>query len=106
MCFYNRLNYACGHVKWASFEHRCNYEHRTGGQCTIRLLNMTETRATNCRLCEKIETKSRTLSAELDQLERWEREGGSEVHMKRSQALVCQLKDEIDKLERESNYRR
>ncbi|KAJ6160141.1 hypothetical protein N7519_003509 [Penicillium mononematosum] len=53
---------------------------------------MTENEKTNCRLCEKIETKYRRRSAEVDRLDRWKREGATLVaSMDRSHKLIMDL---------------
>ncbi|GKZ65057.1 hypothetical protein AnigIFM50267_007220 [Aspergillus niger] len=73
----------------------------------MRLVNMTEFETTLCRLCEKIETKYRRRSAELERLNRWKREGSTLVaSMDRSQKLVMELEKEIRQLQRERDDRR
>ncbi|KAL3259831.1 hypothetical protein ACMYSQ_004267 [Aspergillus niger] len=68
---------------------------------------MTEFETTLCRLCEKIETKYRRRSAELERLNRWKREGSTLVaSMDRSQKLVMELEKEIRQLQRERDDRR
>ncbi|OQD86463.1 hypothetical protein PENSOL_c087G03946 [Penicillium solitum] len=107
MCFYNQKRFACGDWSWTSFAHRCNYEYRTGETCGMRLVNMTENEKTNCRLCEKIETKYRRHSAEVDRLDRWKREGATLVaSMDRSHKLIMELEKEIRSLQRERDDRR
>ncbi|KAE8368654.1 hypothetical protein BDV27DRAFT_153850 [Aspergillus caelatus] len=107
MCFYNQKRYACGDWSWTNFAHRCNYEYRTGETCGMRLVNMTEFETTQCRLCEKIETKYRRRSAEMERLNRWKREGSTLVaSMDRSQKLITELEKEIRQLQRERDDRR
>lgn len=73
----------------------------------MRLVNTTEFESTQCRLCEKIETKFRRRSAELERLNRWTREGGTLVaSIDRSQKLVMELDKEIRQLQREREDRR
>ena len=79
MCFYNQRKFTCGDWAWANFAHQCNYEYRTGETCGMKLVNLTEYQSTQCRLCEKIETKFRRRSAELDRVQRWKREGNNLV---------------------------
>jgi hypothetical protein len=68
---------------------------------------MTENDSSKCRLCEKIETKYRRRSAEVERLERWKREGGTLVaSMDRSQRLIMELDREICLLKREREDRR
>ncbi|KAJ5129491.1 uncharacterized protein N7515_005530 [Penicillium bovifimosum] len=107
MCFYNQKRFACGDWSWTSFAHRCNYEYRTGETCGMRLVNATENDKNNCRLCEKIETKYRRRSAELERLARWKREGATLVaSMDRSERLILDLEKEIRALQRERDDRR
>ncbi|PYH93041.1 hypothetical protein BO71DRAFT_442022 [Aspergillus ellipticus CBS 707.79] len=107
MCFYNQKRFSCGDWSWTNFANRCNYEYRTGETCGMRLVNVTEHETTQCRLCEKIETKYRRRSAEMERLNRWKREGGTLVaSMDRSQKLIMELDKEIRQLQRERDDRR
>lgn len=73
----------------------------------MKLVNLTENDASKCRLCEKIETKYRRRSAEVDRLERWKREGATLVaSMDRSQTLIKELDKEIYILQREREDKR
>lgn len=73
----------------------------------MRLVNLTEYEKTKCRLCDKIETKYRRRSAEVERLDRWKREGGTLVaSMDRSQKLIMDLEKEICQLQREREDRR
>lgn len=73
----------------------------------MKLVNMTEDDSNKCRLCEKIETKFRRRSAEIDRLERWKREGATLVaSMDRSRKLIMDLDKEIFMLQREREDRR
>ncbi|OKP13205.1 hypothetical protein PENSUB_1305 [Penicillium subrubescens] len=68
---------------------------------------MTENDNNKCRLCEKIETKFRRRSAEIDRLERWKREGATLVaSIDRSHKLIMELDKEICALQREREDRR
>ncbi|EPS33822.1 hypothetical protein PDE_08784 [Penicillium oxalicum 114-2] len=107
MCFYNQKRFSCGDWSWTSFAHRCNYEYRTGETCGMKLVNVTENDASKCRLCEKIETKLRRRSAEIDRLERWKKEGSNLVaSIDRSRKLIMELDKEILGLQREREDRR
>lgn len=102
MCFYNQRRYVCGDWTWTSFANRCNYEYRTGETCGIKLVNMTEDTPTQCRLCEKIETKYRRRGAEMDRLRRWKNEGSTLVaSIEKSQETVNLLDREIMSLQKE-----
>ncbi|KAJ5226108.1 hypothetical protein N7468_007333 [Penicillium chermesinum] len=107
MCFYNQKRFACGDFAWTNFAHRCNYEYRTGETCGIRLVNSTDVDANKCRICEKIETKYRRRSAEVERLDRWKREGSTLVaSMDRSRKMIWELDQEIVQLQREREDRR
>lgn len=106
MCFYNQKRFSCGDWRWSSFAHQCNYENRTGETCGMKLVNMTEIENSKCRLCEKIETKFRRRSAEIDRLERWKRVGATLVaSIDRSHNLITKLDKEICLLQREREGR-
>ncbi|KAJ5785250.1 hypothetical protein N7504_002852 [Penicillium tannophilum] len=107
MCFYNQKRFSCGDWSWTSFAHRCNYEYRTGETCGMKLVNLTENEPTKCRICEKIETKFRRRSAEVDRLERWKREGATLIaSMDRSKTLIKELDKEICSLQMERDDKR
>ncbi|PKY03046.1 hypothetical protein P168DRAFT_319593 [Aspergillus campestris IBT 28561] len=107
MCFYNQKRFACGDWSWTNFAHRCHYEYRTGETCGMKLVNVTDYENTQCRLCEKIETKFRRRDAEVERLNRWRREGGTLVaSMDRSQRLIMELDREIGKLQIEREDKR
>lgn len=73
----------------------------------MRLVNSTEFEAAQCRLCEKIETKFRRRSQEVERLDRWKREGGMLIaSMTRSQRLVHDLDKEIRQLQIERESKR
>lgn len=73
----------------------------------MKLVNVTENDASKCRLCEKIETKLRRRSAEIDRLERWKKEGSNLVaSIDRSRKLIMELDKEILGLQREREDRR
>ena len=102
MCFYNQKRFTCGDWSWTSFANQCNYEYRTGETCGMKLVNLTEYAAMQCRLCEKIETKHRRRSAELERVHRWKREGNTLVaSIEKSQDTIKTLDKEIVKLQKE-----
>lgn len=73
----------------------------------MKLVHMTEHDRNKCRLCEKIETKYRRRSAEIDRIERWKREGATLIaSIDRSQKLIMELDKEIFFLQREREDRR
>ncbi|KAE8151395.1 hypothetical protein BDV25DRAFT_95098 [Aspergillus avenaceus] len=107
MCFYNQRRFACGDWSWTSFAHRCNYEYRTGETCGMKLVNVTENESSLCRLCEKIETKFRRRSAEMDRLNRWKRDGSQlPASIAKTQHAIMELDQEIRQLQRERDDRR
>ncbi|KAF9890209.1 hypothetical protein FE257_006121 [Aspergillus nanangensis] len=107
MCFYNQKKFACGDWSWTNFSHRCVLEYRTGETCGIMLVHMTELDTTQCRLCEKLETKSRRRSAEIERVIRWKQQGATFMaSMDKSQTLIRELNNEIGELERERDIAR
>lgn len=73
----------------------------------MKLVNLTENEPTKCRICEKIETKFRRRSAEVDRLERWKREGATLIaSMDRSKTLIKELDKEICSLQMERDDKR
>ena len=107
MYFYNQKRFSCEDWGWSSFAHPCNYEYRTSETCGMKLVNMVEKENSKCRLCEKIETKFRWRSAEIDRLEQWNQEGAALVaSIDRSYNLIVQLDKEICLLQREREDRR
>ncbi|KAJ5495908.1 hypothetical protein N7539_001024 [Penicillium diatomitis] len=73
----------------------------------MKLVNLTENANSKCRLCEKIETKLRRRSAEIDRLERWKREGSNLVaSIDHCHKLIMELDKEIMGLQREREDRR
>ncbi|KAJ5448631.1 hypothetical protein N7445_003452 [Penicillium cf. griseofulvum] len=68
---------------------------------------MIESKPTLCRLCEKIDTKYRRRSAEMDRLNRWKVEGAACVATTdHSRKVIIELDKEISLLERERDDRR
>lgn len=59
-----------------------------------------------CRICDKIETKQRRRSAELDRISRWRREGSKfRASIERSEDIVDQLEHELADLVSERRAR-
>ncbi|KAL4908754.1 hypothetical protein BDW74DRAFT_173983 [Aspergillus multicolor] len=106
MCFYNQKRFSCGDFSWTNFITQCNYEYRTGETCGMKLVYATEQEKARCRLCEKIQTKTRRRDAETERLKRWEREGGTLVaSMEKSRKLIQDLSTEIKGLQEERRVR-
>lgn len=74
MCFYDQHRFACGDWKWGHFRQHCAKEYRIGETCGMKLIMQTIPTSTKCKLCEKIETKMRRRTAEVERVKRWERE--------------------------------
>ncbi|KAK2784269.1 hypothetical protein FQN52_009074 [Onygenales sp. PD_12] len=102
MCFYNQKKFSCGDWAWGTFAARCNHEYRMGETCGMKLVHNTENIQTQCKLCEKIETKCRRRNTELERIARWRREGGlMKASMEKSSLQVKELEQEIRQLEYE-----
>jgi hypothetical protein len=75
MCFFDQHRFACGDWKWGHFRQHCAKEYRIGETCGMKLIMQTVPVGTKCKLCEKIDTKQRRRAAEVDRINRWQREG-------------------------------
>ncbi|TKA79536.1 hypothetical protein B0A49_00381 [Cryomyces minteri] len=75
MCFYDQHRFACGDWKWGTFRDHCNREYRRGETCGMKLIYVTIPSGQKCKLCEKIDTKQRRRAAEVERINRWQREG-------------------------------
>lgn len=73
-----------------------------GETCGMKLVHSTENIQTQCKLCEKIDTKCRRRNTEVERLARWQREGGTlKASMEKSSAEIRALEEEIRQLEYE-----
>lgn len=73
----------------------------------MKLVNRAEPQKAPCRICEKIETKKRRISAEVERLSRWERDGGTLVaSMDRSRKLIGELNQDLNWLNKEREKRK
>lgn len=99
MCFFDQHRFQCGDWKWGHFRQHCNREYRTGETCGMKLIMQTVPVATKCKLCEKIDTKQRRRTAEVDRILRWKKEGGKfAASIDRSADMVRSLEKEINDL--------
>lgn len=65
----------------------------------MKLIMQTVPVATKCKLCEKIDTKQRRRTAEVDRILRWKREGAKfSASIDRSADMVKSLEKEINDL--------
>ena len=95
MCFYDQHLFACGDYKWGNFRQHCNKEYRSGETCGMKLVMQTMPVREKCRLCLKIETKTRRMEAELDRIRRWRKEGGRfSASIEKSEQIVKDLERE------------
>lgn len=76
MCFYDQHRFQCGDWKWGHFREHCNREYRTGETCGMKLVLSTHAVQQKCKLCDRIDTKKRRRGAEVERIERWQRDGG------------------------------
>lgn len=96
MCFFDQHRFACGDWKWGHFRQHCNREYRTGETCGMKLIMQTVPVTQKCKLCDKIDTKQRRRSAELDRINRWKREGNKfRASIDRSTDMIKVLDREI-----------
>ena len=96
MCFFDQHRFACGDWKWGHFRQHCNREYRTGETCGMKLIMQTVPVGQKCKLCEKIDTKQRRRAAEVERINRWQREGGKfSASIERSYDMIKTLDREI-----------
>ena len=106
MCFFDQHRFQCGDWKWGHFRQHCNREYRTGETCGMKLIMTTVPVSQKCKLCEKIDTKQRRRTAEVDRILRWKREGGKfTASIDRSQEIVKTLEKEIVEMSYERQRR-
>ena len=61
----------------------------------MKLVMQTMPLRDKCRLCLKIETKTRRMEAELDRIRRWRREGGRfTASIEKSELIIKELEHE------------
>ena len=106
MCFFDQHRFACGDWKWGHFRQHCNREYRTGETCGMKLIMTTVPNQQKCKLCDKLDTKQRRRNAEMDRINRWQREGGKfRASIDRSYDTVKTLDREIYDLRHERQRR-
>lgn len=72
----------------------------------MKLIMQTVPTGTKCKLCEKIDTKMRRRAAEVDRINRWQREGSKfSASIDKSMDLIRALDSEIYELSCERNRR-
>ncbi|KAF2159231.1 hypothetical protein M409DRAFT_30239 [Zasmidium cellare ATCC 36951] len=95
MCYYDNYQYACRDWKWGNFRMHCQKEYRTGETCGMKMIFQTVPLNEKCTQCEKIEKKKRRRQKALDDIARWERDGG------KLQASIEKARDDVRALEAE-----
>jgi hypothetical protein len=76
MCYFERIDYACGDWKWGNMKMQCAREYRTGETCRAKLSNdMCMSRSYSyCKICKAILAKKQRIKKEEENLTRWKRE--------------------------------
>lgn len=70
-----------------------------GETCGMKLVMQTIPTGTKCKLCDKIETKMRRRTAEVDRIGRWQREGNKfRASIDKSMEIIRCLDSEIYEL--------
>ena len=100
MCYYARTDYSCGDWKWGNMKLRCPRQHRIGETCGAKLVHEESVEKLNepCRKCTDIETKKRRLRRELENIDRWKRDGNKftasiEKAQREAKSLERQIQD-------------
>ena len=78
MCYFERIDYACGDWKWGNMKQQCPREWRTGETCGAKLSHDQCMSRSNeyCKICQDILVKKRRIKKEEENLARWKREPG------------------------------
>lgn len=105
MCFYDQNRMACGDYKWGHFRQHCSKEYRTGETCGMRLVMQTIEIGDKCRICQKIDTKKRSIRKEEEKIKRWNRESGRRASIAKAEEDIYRLQQEIYNLECERQSR-
>ena len=72
----------------------------------MKLIMQTVPCREKCKLCEKLDTKQRRRSAEMDRIQRWQKEGGKfRASIERSYEMVKALDKEIYDIRHERQRR-
>lgn len=106
MCFFDQHRFQCGDWKWGHFRQHCAKEFRIGETCGMKLIFQTLPVGQKCKLCEKIDTKQRRRAAEVERINRWQREGSKfRASIDKSYEMIRSLDYEIYELGCERNKR-
>jgi hypothetical protein len=98
MCYYDQTRWICQYWKWGNFRQQCNKEYRTGETCGLKLIYETETVGEQCKVCDAINKKQRRLRKMMDDVSRWQREGGRRATIEKTQADINDLELQINEL--------
>lgn len=95
MCYYEQTAYACRDWKWGNMKERCPRQHRMGETCGVKLIHGEYLIHSPdlCRTCRDKEIKERKLKKELQNIERWRKEGRKFI------ASIEKAENEAERLE-------
>ena len=106
MCFYEQYQFACRDWKWGNFRQHCQKEYRTGETCGMKMIYQTLPLSDKCKLCQRIEAKTRRLAKHKDDYTRWAQEPNRyRASMEKALAEMKALATEINQLVSEKNDR-
>jgi hypothetical protein len=106
MCFFDQHRFTCGDWKWGHFRQHCHRDYRIGETCGMKLVMQIVPVEMNCKLCEKIDTKTRRLAAEVERVHRWEKEGNKfQASIRKSNEMIRVLHGELSDLRSEKARR-
>jgi hypothetical protein len=105
MCYYDTIIFSCNCWKWSHFRQHCSQEYRTGETCGLHLCMNPNYQADKCKICKKIETKTRSIAKEDDRIKRWRKEGGKTHSIAKSQEEIAHLEKEIQRLYSEKDQK-
>ena len=94
MCYYEQTAYVCKDWKWGNMKERCPRQHRMGETCGVKLVHhdfLTHS-PDLCRTCRDKTIKERKLKKEIQNIERWRKEG------KKFSASIEKAENEAERL--------
>lgn len=94
MCYYEQTRFNCGDWKWGNMKERCVRQHRIGETCGYKLAAQEHIKheAQECRICRDIGIKTRRRLKELENIERWTKDG------RKFQASIEKAEGEVEHL--------
>lgn len=103
MCYFERIDYACGDWKWGNMKQQCAREWRTGETCGAKLSDdrCMSRSDSYCKICQDILVKKRRIKKEEENIARWKREAhkfrASIEKSESERAMLIRLVNELER---------